>query len=129
MIISHLEYVLLDLFHIPASVGGLMGLFMGFSFISIAEFIYYAILRPYHKIKRHERVNHTPPRNQPSRNYQVRFVSPSSKPLHYIPEHLMNSTKLQLFPPQSEGVRRQSDQDSLFIKGQPWTKETPRIFK
>lgn len=87
-----------------ASVGGLMGLFMGFSFISIAEFIYYAILRPYHKIKKHDRLNQSKskPRNPPPvRDYQVRFVSPTERNITRIPDHLAKSKKLQLFPPLS----------------------------
>ncbi|XP_065365443.1 pickpocket protein 28-like [Calliphora vicina] len=35
-----------------SSIGGLMGLFLGFSFVSIAELIYYAIIRPYRSISK-----------------------------------------------------------------------------
>ncbi|TMW44537.1 hypothetical protein DOY81_010382 [Sarcophaga bullata] len=34
-----------------SSIGGLMGLFLGFSFVSIAELIYFAIIRPYRAIR------------------------------------------------------------------------------
>uniref|UniRef100_A0A1I8PI06 Pickpocket protein 28-like n=1 Tax=Stomoxys calcitrans TaxID=35570 RepID=A0A1I8PI06_STOCA len=107
-----------------SSVGGLMGLFMGFSFISIAEFIYYAILRPYHKIKRHERVTQSNPKPQPTRNYQLRFVSPNSnkRPDYHIPEHLLNSTKLQLFPPQNTG-RRYSEHSNQLNQDQQWSRD------
>ncbi|XP_075158001.1 pickpocket protein 28-like [Haematobia irritans] len=106
-----------------SSVGGLMGLFMGFSFISIAEFIYYAILRPYHKIKRHDRVNQTNARTEPIRNYQVRFVSPSNKQGSYnIPEHLMNSTKLQLFPPQTMGRQQYNGYSNQFNNDIQWNR-------
>lgn len=32
-----------------ANIGGIMGLFMGFSFISLAEIIYFTLLRPIFK--------------------------------------------------------------------------------
>lgn len=95
-----------------------MGLFMGFSFISIAEFIYYAILRPYHVIKRHERVRNNNARNQNIQPSQIRFISPPRNPLNHIniPEHLVRSTKLQKFPHTHKFVRRYSDQPDEFIK-------------
>ncbi|XP_073828623.1 pickpocket protein 28-like [Musca autumnalis] len=113
-----------------SSVGGLMGLFMGFSFISIAEFIYYAILRPYHKIKKHDRVNQNNAKNQPPppllRDYQVRFVSPTERAINNIPEHLMKSKKLQMFPPQNPfiGGRQSFELDNeIFNKRLSWNSD------
>uniref|UniRef100_A0A1I8PAK9 Pickpocket protein 28-like n=1 Tax=Stomoxys calcitrans TaxID=35570 RepID=A0A1I8PAK9_STOCA len=36
-----------------SSVGGLIGLFFGFSFISLAEIIFYALIRPWRKVRRY----------------------------------------------------------------------------
>ncbi|XP_059223215.1 pickpocket protein 28-like [Stomoxys calcitrans] len=36
-----------------SSVGGLIGLFFGFSFISAAEIIFYALIRPWRKVRKH----------------------------------------------------------------------------
>ncbi|XP_061390871.1 pickpocket protein 28-like [Musca vetustissima] len=109
-----------------SSVGGLMGLFMGFSFISIAEFIYYAILRPYHKIKKHDRLNQSKSKSKPPqdvRDYQVRFVSPTERTIMRIPDHLTKSKKLQMFPhPNFIMGRRQSPEldNDIFNKRPSW---------
>lgn len=96
--------------YLTASVGGLMGLFMGFSFISIAEFIYYAILRPYHVVKRHDRIkggSRSDVSYQNSRNPSLRFVDGSA---YYMTpkDPLIKSTKLQQFPAR-QIERRNSD--------------------
>ena len=87
-----------------------MGLFMGFSFISIAEFIYYAILRPYHVVKRHDRIkggSRVDVSYQNSRNPSLRFVD---GPSYYMTttDPLIKSSKLQQFPPR-QIERRNSD--------------------
>ncbi|XP_037931939.1 pickpocket protein 28-like [Teleopsis dalmanni] len=43
---SHLQTEFIGISDFLSNVGGLMGLFLGFSFISIAEFFYFAIMRP-----------------------------------------------------------------------------------
>lgn len=87
-----------------------MGLFVGFSFISIAEFVYYAILRPYHAIKRHERVfiktEHVGQKRSlqpsPSVNYQkppttnVVSTDLNSSYKKYAPQFGIKSSKLRV---------------------------------
>lgn len=95
-------------FYISASVGGLMGLFMGFSFISIAEFFYYAVLRPYHVVKRHDRIrggSRADISYSNSRNPSLRFIETSS---YYTTDPLIKSSKLQQFPSR-QIARRNSD--------------------
>ncbi|XP_023304037.2 pickpocket protein 28-like [Lucilia cuprina] len=92
-----------------SSVGGLMGLFMGFSFISIAEFIYYAVLRPYHVVKRHDRIKGGSRMDisfPDSRNPSLRFID---APSYYVTtDPLIKPSKLQQFP-QRQIERRNSE--------------------
>lgn len=48
--------MLTDFFIIAASTGGLLGLFMGFSVLSIVEIIYFITMRPY--LKKNEIKDH-----------------------------------------------------------------------
>lgn len=91
-----------------------MGLFMGFSFISIAEFIYYAILRPYHVVKRHERLTRVSNMSsyQNSQNHSLRFMGP---PTFYVRDNLLKPSKLQQFPPRII-ERRNSESSGQFVK-------------
>lgn len=86
-----------------------MGLFMGFSFISIAEFIYYAILRPYHMVKRHDRIrggSRADISYPTSRNPSLRFID---APSYYVTtDPLLKQSKLQQFPAR-QIERRNSD--------------------
>ncbi|XP_055910461.1 pickpocket protein 28-like [Eupeodes corollae] len=65
-----------------SNTGGLMGLFMGFSFISLAELVYFAFMRPFHRFFQ-QRVNKSPT--------IIRIDDPQPRP--------KSQTRLQLLKP------------------------------